>query len=341
MQNLLYPNSECNTALVTGASGNLGVALCARLRVEGWRVIGISSRQPTEGSWHRYVAVDLSDDASSGKISEALADERPKVVWHLAGKAHALGEMGQNSDEYRRINVRGTKNALVLAQRLGARRFILASSVKAMGEGSGELLDEDAACRPLTPYGRSKLEAESLALGLPAEFEPVVLRFCMIYGGTDRGNMGRMMQAVKAGKFPPFPETNNRRSFVYIEDAVTACILAGTLPTAVRNVFLVTDTHVYSTRQLYLIMRRALGLPATNMQIPVWVMRFAAHIGDTVGRCLGHRMPLDSDTLAKLIDSSAYSSAKITRMLGFKSEWPLEQGLLAMAQDFKKRKMRT
>jgi nucleoside-diphosphate-sugar epimerase len=53
-------------------------------------------------------------------------------------------------------------------------------------------------------------------------------------------------------------------------------------------------------------------------------------VGDAIERLTGRRVPLDTDTLAKLTDSSAYSSAKIGRMLGYAPEWPLARGLAEM-----------
>jgi nucleoside-diphosphate-sugar epimerase len=315
------------TALVTGASGAIGWRLCRRLHEAGWRTIGLSSRDPGAGPWHRYVACDLAAPGAAGQAASGLAGEQIGVVWHLAAKAHALAELHADGREYERVNVGGTRAAVELAQRLGARRIVLASSIKAMGEGGDAVLDESAPCAPATPYGRSKLEAERAAR---AAIEPVVLRFCMVYGARGHGNMGRMLEAVARGRFPPFPETGNRRSFVFVDDAVQACVLAGTEPAAAGETFLVTDGAQHSTRELFLAMRRALGLGPPRLTPPLWAFRAAARVGDAIERLTGRRVPLDTDTLAKLTDSSAYSSAKIGRMLGYAPEWPLARGLAEM-----------
>ncbi len=314
------------TALVTGASGAIGRRLCARLRADGWRVIGLSSRDPGAGPWDCYVVADLADAV------ENLTVEPVDVVWHLAAKAHALAELHADPHAYERVNVGGTRAALAMARRLGARRFVLASSIKAMGEGGDEVFDESAPCVPATPYGRSKFDAERIVLAARDAIDPVVLRFCMVYGERGHGNMGRMMDAVERGRFPPFPETGNRRSFVFVEDAVQACVIAGTHAAAAGEVFLVTDGRQYSTRALFLAMRATLGLGAPRLTPPLWLFRAAARVGDIAEWVLRRRVPLDSDTLAKLTDSSAYSSAKISRRLGYAPEWPLERGLAEMAR---------
>lgn len=317
-------------ALVTGASGMIGRLLCARLCYEGWRVIGISSRNAGSGPWQLHLAADLSDPQSVA-LGERLAGEGVVAVWHLAGKAHALSELRQDPAVYERVNTVGTRTALEIAGRIGARRFVLASSVKAMGEGSSVILDETAPCEPQSPYGRSKLAAEQLVLSAGNLIEPVVLRFCMVYGApNDRGNMGRMLEAVRRRRFPPFPETSNRRSFLHADDAVQACWLAGTHKEATNGVFLVTDGRPRSTAELYVAMSEALGRKALRLAPPVWFFRTVARAGDLLGKIAGRRAPLDSGTLAKLLESASYSSMKISRTLGYQPAWSLEQGIAAM-----------
>lgn len=320
------------TALVTGANGAIGWHLCRRLSEAGWRVIGLSSRAAGEGPWQRYLACDLTAPGAAAAAERELAGERIEVVWHLAAKAHALAEWHADPAEYARVNVGGTRAALAIARGVGARRIVLASSIKAMGEGGGTVLDEATACAPATPYGRSKLESEQIVLAARGVIEPVVLRFCMVYGARGHGNMGRMLEAVERGRFPPFPETGNRRSFVFVEDAVQACVLAGVAKTAAGEIFLVTDGRQYSTRELFLAMRATLGRAAPRVTPPLWLFRLAARAGDICAWLLRRRVPLDSETLAKLTDSSAYSSGRFTRRLGYAPQWPLARGLGEMVR---------
>lgn len=319
------------TALVTGASGSIGRRLSERLKEEGWIVVGLSSKRPGDGIWDEYLEVDLAKKDAISKAAVSLKGYRISVVWHLAGNAHALDELGQDKSEYDRVNVDGTRHTLSLARQLDVPRFVLASSVKAMGEGEIAIQDESSKCNPSSAYGRSKLSAEKLVLSTGAILEPVVLRFCMVYGGgNDRDNMGKMMVALKRGRFPPFPETGNRRSFVHIEDAVQACLLAGSKKQAIGQVFLVTDGQLHSTRDLYLTMRESLGLPKPAFTPPLWLFTVAAVFGDLLSRVINRRLPLDTDTLSKLTNSAAYSSKNITQKLGYLPEWPLAKGLAAL-----------
>ena len=199
-----------------------------------------------------------------------------------------------------------------------------------MNEGGSECLDEASPCLPVTPYGKSKLEAERLVLEGNYVPEPVVLRLSMVYGPSPQGNLPRMIEAVAKGLFPPIPEFGNQRSMVHVEDAVQAAILAAERPEAIGQIFLVTDGKPYSTRELYEWICQALGKPVPAWKIPEIILHGLAKIGDAIGALRGRRFMFDSDTLEKLIGSSWYSSQKIEKKLGFRAQHNLREFL----QDF-------
>ena len=144
-------------ALVTGASGFIGQALCSRLMNEGWH-LRVLLLQEARGPWHETVIGDLKNSLPDHSLNNI------DVVFHLAGKAHALSKTRQDDEEYFQINTEGTRKLLEAAQEAGVRRFVFFSSVKAMNEGGPECLDEASPCHPVTPYGKSKLEGEHLVL---------------------------------------------------------------------------------------------------------------------------------------------------------------------------------
>src|SRR5207302_1975481 len=145
-----------------------------------------------------------------------------------AGKAHVLAEVRGDEDAYRTINTDGTRHVLEGAVAGGARCFVLFSSVKAMGEGEDRCLDESFSGVPTTPYGRSKLEAEqaTLEFGRRTGLHVTCLRFPLVYGPGNKGNLYQMIAAIDRGIFPPLPEFGNRRSMVHVADAVRAAVLA-------------------------------------------------------------------------------------------------------------------
>ena len=306
--------------LVTGATGFIGDQLCRELQQQGSQVRTLS-RSPIVGS-HDHWLIDLATEECPAALLTNIDG-----IFHLAGKAHALAETSQDEAEYRNINTEGTRKLLEAAQQAGVKRFVFFSSIKAVADSPEQILDETFTMPAGTPYGLSKYAAEQLVLHGGYVPHPVVIRPCMVYGNADKGNLPRMIKAIRRDLFPPLPETNNRRSMLHVDDLVRAALLAMEKPEAAGQVYIVSDEQNYSTRQLYDLIRAALGKRPISWQIPFFVIKALARMGDIIGRICGRRFPIDSDSLHKLTASAQYSSAKITHELGFHPQYTLQQTL--------------
>lgn len=308
-------------ALVSGAGGFLGPAVCERLRAQGWHVLALL-RKRRAGPWDETVEHTLAEGKDlrlAGPIDAVL---------HLAGRAHALTETPGEEEAYFRTNVGGTEELLKASQRAGVRRFVLFSSVKAHGEETGTAaVDEMDLPRPTTPYGRSKRESERLVCESGLVREPVVLRLSMVYGGASKGNLARMVAAVAGNRFPPLPDTKNARSMVHRDDVSEAAWLAISTAAAAGKTYFVTDGRAYSTRQIFEWICQALGRPAPQWTVPVWVLRALARGGDLIGLVRGRRFAIDSDALQKLLASAHYSNARFVEDVGFTPRHDLRSAL--------------
>jgi len=86
------------------------------------------------------------------------------IILHLAGKAHDVKNTSKES-EYFDVNTGLTKQIFDYYLSSKARKFIFFSSVKAVADTvNSDFLSEDIKPHPLTPYGKSKLEAENYIL---------------------------------------------------------------------------------------------------------------------------------------------------------------------------------
>lgn len=147
--------------------------------------------------------------------------------------------------------------------------------------------------------------------------EPVILRLSMVYGPTRKGNLPKMIEAIRRGRFPPLPETGNKRSMAHVDDVVQAAILAAEKAEAVGQTYIVTDGQAYSTRQIYESICEVLGKPVPSWHVPIGMLKTLAKVGDGIGILRGRRFMCDSDALDKLTGSAWYSQEKIERELGF------------------------
>jgi nucleoside-diphosphate-sugar epimerase len=306
-------------ALVTGAGGFIGSQLCQGLKNQGYAVRTCSRA----GHGPDNIAFDFAQpEACPAELCAGI-----DVVFHLAGKAHALAENRQDAAEYRQVNTDGTRKLLEAAQQAGVKVFVFFSSVKAVGYGNHQPMDETLNEPASDPYGLSKYEAEQLVLHGGYVPHPVVLRLSMVYGDTGKGNLPRMIRAIRLGIFPPLPESGNQRSMVHVSDVVTSALLAAEKSAAAGQIYIVTDQQSYSTRQIYDAIRAALGKPPVAWSVPMPLLISLARLGDGFGRLTGRRFPIDSDSLEKLTGSAWYSSAKIGRELGFQPRQTLWKAL--------------
>ena len=142
------------------------------------------------------------------------------VVFHVAGIAHVDAKANME-DLYYQVNRDLTIEAAKKAKAEGVKQFIFMSSIIVYGDSSklGEkrVITKDTIPTPTNFYGNSKLQAEQGIQPLQDEhFKVVILRPPMIYGKGSKGNYPKL--ARLAQKTPIFPDIENERSMLYIEN---------------------------------------------------------------------------------------------------------------------------
>lgn len=145
------------------------------------------------------------------------------IVYHVAGIAHAdVGNVSEETKEkYYAVN---TDLAVEVAQKAKTEKvkeFIFMSSMIVYGEsapyGKKKVIDEHTVPAPANFYGDSKLQADVAVRELADDsFKVIVLRPPMIYGRGSKGNYPVLAKLAK--KLPVFPEADNERSMLYIEN---------------------------------------------------------------------------------------------------------------------------
>ncbi|HAF11653.1 MAG TPA: NAD-dependent dehydratase [Chloroflexi bacterium] len=302
------------TALVTGADGFIGTALSRRLEAVGTRVYRLSRKAQGPDT----ITADLGRDPIKD-----LDDIRPEAVFHLAGRVHVMDEGAESEAEHIRVTVEGTRYLLDAAAAAGTNAFVFLSSCAVMAEGSPIELDETATPAPTTPYGRAKLRAEELVLGMNGDGKGVMRSVCIrpptVYGPGHKGQLPRMIRAIERGVFPPLPQYPGKRSLVHVDDVVDAAILVAQKAQAAGQVYIVAEPRPYSSRELYEIVLESLGRRPPRWHVPRAVLASGALIGDLGERMIRRRLPFDSAALSRLSRPAVYSAAKIERELGFKA----------------------
>lgn len=307
------------TALVTGTTGFIGRRL--------WQP-GDLALQRSPGTLPDATRAAVGDLLVPASLAAACAGI--ETVFHCAGQAHVFA--GADPEAHWRINCEGTRNLVQAAGGAGVKRFVYLSSVKAMAEPGDDCVGEDWPGEPGTPYGMAKRAAEDLVLeaGMKYGMHVVNLRLAMVYGRGGRGNLERMARGIRAGWFPPLPETGNRRSLVHVDDVVAAMRLVAQAQAANGRTYIVADPRAYSGREIHDAIRRALGKPPARRRVPAALLRAGGRLGDGVGKFTGRPLPLNSEVVERLLGSACYTPARIERELGWRARIGLEEGVREM-----------
>lgn len=337
----LSSETQIKAVLITGATGFIGRRLTATLMECPGFAVHVLVRDSTQATRH-WPADDVEPRVGDLTKPDTLATACSGVdtIYHLAGYAHANGiAESEVLNLHQRITVEGTHAILTAAVVAGVKRFIFVSSVKAMGEGGVNCLDESSDTQPTSIYGHAKLTAENMVLqtGRDQGMHVCILRLPLVYGHDNKGNLPRMIEAIDRGRFPPLPELGNKRSMVHVDDVVQALLLAAESPSAVGQTYIVTDEQAYSTHTIYSLICSALGRPMPGWTVPVTLLQLVARAGDLVGAVRGRPLSFNSDALDKLIGSAWYSSDKIHRELGYRPTRTLKTSVPEMVAAYRTR----
>ena len=256
-----------NGTLVTGGSGFLGQHVCKDYLERGLSVRALC--QPGTPAPPKGTQVSVADDLHDRQgVRKALRGV--DTVIHLAARVHISHEVASDPlAEFRRVNVDGTRLLLEDAIAAGITRFLLISSIKAMGESNDEPWTEATPPQPADPYGISKLEAEMVVreMAQQAGIHAPILRLPLVYGAGMRANMLRLFRAVDRRLPLPFGAVRNRRSLIYCGNVVAAIHAALVCEKAADQLFLVSDGRDLSTPELIRAIAKELGRPAILLPV--------------------------------------------------------------------------
>ncbi|HAU3780758.1 TPA: NAD-dependent epimerase/dehydratase family protein [Legionella pneumophila] len=260
--------------LITGATGFIGRSLVPALLSEGHDVRCAVLQLDSTLQAEQIVINNLEVHTD---WTDALRNV--EIVIHLAARVHIMKEYATSSlDEYCKINSIATKNFVEQAVQNNVKRFIFLSTIKVHGEFSQNNLpfSEDCRTQPEDPYAKSKLYAEQFIQEIcqNARMEFVILRPPLVYGPYVKANFLRILQLVDK-KWPlPFGSIYNKRTFIYIDNLVSAISAVVSEPSAANQVYLVADDCSWSLTQLVQTLSRKINTKLFLIPIPVQILIF-------------------------------------------------------------------
>ena len=238
-------------------------------------------------SFEKYVADHYSLELSVDTMDMIDGSWKQKdfssydIVFHVAGIAHA--DVGKVSDEvkakYYAINTDLAIETAKKAKAEGVKHFVFMSSAIVYGDsapfGKTKRITADTEPQPANFYGDSKWQADKGVRELDeVNFIVTVLRPPMIYGKGSKGNYPILAKMAK--KLPIFPNVQNERSMLYIENLCE--FLCQVMIRGERGVFWPQNAEYSRTSEMVKIIGEVSGHKIRVSKAWNWVVGLASHI---------------------------------------------------------------
>jgi UDP-glucose 4-epimerase len=231
--------------LVTGGAGYIGSHVARSLIERGDDVLivdDLSEGLPQRVADYNFVSLDLASENAPQVLVDAMRKHNIEAVVHLAARKK-VGESVEKPEWYFSQNVGGQANLMAAMREAGVSKFVFSSSAATYGMPDVASVAEDQPCRPINPYGETKLVGEMLAAASAKAWglRAVNLRYFNVAGAgwpdladTAIANLIPIFfAAIRAGKTPKVfgddyqtPDGSCVRDYVHVHDLALAHLAA-------------------------------------------------------------------------------------------------------------------
>jgi nucleoside-diphosphate-sugar epimerase len=322
--------------LVTGVGGFIGSHLAEALIKKGYKVVGLLA--PEEDSpWIKnidaaFIYGDITDKNSLYKAVESI--DGITCIYHLAS---LLGE--STSEKIYQTNFEGTKNLVDVCLDLGTKlnRFLFASSVAAIGPAQNkEIFDEEARCKPVSDYGRSKLLAEQFLSSVKTRLPITIVRLPLVYGPRNFWGFFYLYQVVSKGIRIDIGQAETTVGFV--TDIVNGIILASESHIAVGKTYHLGEDKAYSSNEVMNIIAKALEKKTVKLKVPFSLLNLTALLFELYAEITGTKSVFQRKAVTDYFKHRYWrvDVSKAKREFGFEAKVPFETGAKITADWYKK-----
>jgi nucleoside-diphosphate-sugar epimerase len=260
---------------IAGAGGAIGARLVPQLVQRGHEVIG-SSRTPEKADRLRALGAEpvVLDLLDADAVRSAIAAAKPGAIVHQATALAGMSDFKHFDRSFaatNRLRTTGTDALLAAAREFGVSRLVAQSYAgwPYAREGGAVKSEEDPLDPTPVPAMRETLAGIRHLERSVTEAGGVALRYGGFYGAPDDAQL----EPVRARRFPIVGDGAGVWSFVHLDDAATATVLA--LEQGATGIYNVVDDEPAAVREWLPVLAEAIGAKPPR-RVPRWLARLAA-----------------------------------------------------------------
>ena len=311
--------------LVTGANGFVGSHVAERLLARGGVDLRLMLRRTSNLDYIQGLDYERVEGDMRNAESLRAAVQGVDAVAHVAGATSALSEAA-----YQEINALGTAVLVDAAAKAGVKRFVYVSSQAAHGPNDGPEPRIPDPPRPITPYGRSKLEGEYPVLAQRNDMSVAVLRPPVVYGPRDRALLP-FYRLAKLHFVPVYGRGDRLLSWINVQDCADAIVAATLAEGPTGAVYTLSDGSTHTWRSLVRAFGDALGRRVFAIPTPPPLFKLTAYGAAALQTLSRRTLPLSPDEVKHMEPRYwVCDHAAITRDLGWAPVFDIHAGFADM-----------
>lgn len=322
--------------VITGGGGFVGKALGKALRAQGHEVLSLARGAYPELPAFGIKTAQVDIGASASTWQELLRG--CDGVFHTAAKVDMWGKW----DDFYRTNVIGTRNVIDACRAVGIHNLVFTSSPSVIHDGNDLIGVDESYPYPKHfdahyPETKAIAEKEVLAANNGRALKTVALRPHLIWGPDDTNLIPTILERGRAGKLKQIGSGSNRVDLTFIDDCVSAHILAmqalerGDTNVCGKVYFISQGDPVLMWEWINQILSKH-GVPTVARAVPKKLALAVAYILESIAKVVGwfgvSFRPLLTRFLVSEMSTHHYFSIEAAkRDLGYQPSCTIEQAM--------------
>jgi nucleoside-diphosphate-sugar epimerase len=319
-------------AVVTGANGFVGSHLVDLLLSKGYEVRCIT-RKSSSLKWLDTEKVKIVDCGLFDREGLEKAFEGASYIYHVAGVVKSKKPEG-----YYKGNVETTRNVLETALKYKdtIKRVLIVSSQTVMGPTlDGRPKVEADECHPITTYGKSKLQGESLARRYMDRLPITICRACAVYGERDTEIL-IFFDTFNKGLMTTIGLKDKDLNLIHAIDLVKGIFSASISENSVGETYFIASEKIYNWEEIGKVTAKVLNKKPIRVKVPHAIVYTLGAIAQFFAIFSSKAATLNIEKARDIVQPAwTCTPDKAVKQLGWHQEISLEEGFSRTAKWYK------